>query len=283
MTKINQIQSLSEIHSLYDCFFIDLWGVVHNGLKVFENVIDTLKFLREKKKEIFFLTNAPRRSSMIIKQLSEFGIYRSLYDDVISSGEVTWQKIKNEKKINCYLIGPPRDYHLVEGLNLNIVKETTDVDIIINTGPWGDNDLLENYKPILNKLVKTNPLMICSNPDKTVVRGDNFMICAGLLAEYYEKIGGKVEYYGKPYEEIYEFTYLKIKKKSSRILVIGDSLDNDIKGANIQNLDSLLITSGIHRNVNNDKGVDKEELNALIKKKKNFSEILHEKFQILRE
>ena len=68
MTKINQIQSLSEIHSLYDCFFIDLWGVVHNGLKVFENVIDTLKFLREKKKEIFFLTNAPRRSSMIIKQ-----------------------------------------------------------------------------------------------------------------------------------------------------------------------------------------------------------------------
>ncbi len=279
MTKINQIQSLSEIHSLYDCFFIDLWGVVHNGLKVFENVIDTLKFLREKKKEIFFLTNAPRRSSMIIKQLSEFGIYRSLYDDVISSGEVTWQKIKNEKKINCYLIGPPRDYHLVEGLNLNIVKETTDVDIIINTGPWGDNDLLENYKPILNKLVKTNPLMICSNPDKTVVRGDNFMICAGLLAEYYEKIGGKVEYYGKPYEEIYEFTYLKIKKKSSRILVIGDSLDNDIKGANIQNLDSLLITSGIHRNVNNDKGVDKEELNALIKKKKIFPKFYMKNFK----
>ena len=110
--------------------------------------------------------------------------------------------------------------------------------------------------------------MICSNPDKKVVRGEKFMICAGLLAEYYEKIGGKVEYYGKPYNEIYEFTYLRIKKRSSRILVIGDSLDNDIKGANLQNLDSLLITSGIHRDVNNEKGVDKEELNDLIKKKK---------------
>ena len=31
--------------------------------------------------------------------------------------------------------------------------------------------------------------MICSNPDKTVIRGDNFMICAGMLAEYYENIG----------------------------------------------------------------------------------------------
>ena len=109
--------------------------------------------------------------------------------------------------------------------------------------------------------------MICSNPDKTVVRGEKFMICAGLLAEYYEKIGGRVEYYGKPFEEIYEFTYLKFNKKSCKILVIGDSLDNDIRGANLQKLDSVLITSGIHREVNNDSGIDKDKLNDLIKKK----------------
>ena len=30
------------------------------------------------------------------------------------------------------------------------------------------------------------------------------MICAGLLAEYYEKIGGKVKYFGKPHKNIYE-------------------------------------------------------------------------------
>ena len=59
-----------------------------------------------------------------------------------------------------------------------------------------------------------------------------------------------------------------MKKTNEKILVIGDSLDNDIKGANLQNLDSLLITSGIHREVNNNNGVDKEELNDLIKKKK---------------
>ena len=42
---------------------------------------------------------------------------------------------------------------------------------------------LENYKPILHELINSKPIMICSNPDKTVVRGDKFMICAGLLAE----------------------------------------------------------------------------------------------------
>ena len=268
MTNFNQIKNLSEIQSEYECFFIDLWGVIHNGVNLFENVLDTLKFLKNEKKSIFFLTNAPRRSSVIKKQLFKFGLSNKLYDDVVSSGEITWQKLKGKKKLRCYLIGPPRDFHLIEGLDVDVVKNPKLVDLIINTGPWGDKDSLENYKPILEELVNYNPLMICSNPDKTVIRGDRFMICAGLLAEYYQKIGGKVEYYGKPYSEIYDFTYSLMEKKNDKILVIGDSLDNDIKGANLQNLDSLLITSGIHREVNNHNGVDKEELNDLIKKKK---------------
>ena len=268
MINFNQIQNLSEIQNEYECFFIDLWGVIHNGVNLFENVLDTLKFLKNKKKSIFFLTNAPRRSNVIKEQLFEFGLSNKLYDDVVSSGEITWQKLKSKKNVRCFLIGPPRDFHLVEGLDVEVVKNPKLVDLIINTGPWGDKDSLENYKPILRELVNYNPLMICSNPDKTVIRGNRFMICAGLLAEYYQKIGGKVEYYGKPYSEIYEYTYSIMKKTNEKILVIGDSLDNDIKGANLQNLDSLLITSGIHRKVNNHNGVDKEELNDLIKKKK---------------
>ena len=267
MINFNQIQNLSEIHNEYECFFIDLWGVIHNGVNLFENVLDTLTNLKNEKKSIFFLTNAPRRSSVIKKQLLEFGLSNKLFDDVISSGEITWQKLKGKKDLRCFLIGPPRDYHLVEGLNVEVVKNPKFVDLIINTGPWGDKDSLENYKPILEELVNYNPLMICSNPDKTVIRGDKFMICAGLLAEYYQKIGGNVAYYGKPYSEIYDFAYSIMKKKNEKILVIGDSLDNDIKGANLQNLDSLLITSGIHREVNNDSGIDKDKLNDLIKKK----------------
>ena len=267
MIETIELKKLSEIQSHYDCFFIDLWGVIHNGISLFADVKETLKKLKKNKKKVFFLTNAPRRSFVIKKQLKEFGLNESLYEDVISSGELTWQKLKNRKNLNCYLIGPPRDFHLVDGLSLNVVKNKKNVDIIINTGPWGDHDSLENYKPLLNELIKSNPVMICSNPDKTVVRGEKFMICAGLLAEYYEKMGGRVEYYGKPFDEIYEYTYLKFNNKGCKILVIGDSLENDIRGANSQNLDSLLITSGIHREVNNDSGIDKDKLNDLIKKK----------------
>ena len=168
-------------------------------MELFENVKSFLTRLKKKNKIIFFITNAPRRSFVIANQLNDFGLSNEFYDHIVSSGEITWLSLKkNYEKKKCFLIGPPRDYHLVENLNIEIVEDySKGADIIINTGPWGDKDVLENYTDLLNSLIKFNSLMICSNPDKTVIRGKNFMICAGLLAEYYEKIGGKVIYYGK--------------------------------------------------------------------------------------
>ncbi|PPR39842.1 MAG: hypothetical protein CFH30_00901 [Alphaproteobacteria bacterium MarineAlpha8_Bin1] len=271
MSKPKELINLSEISKFYDVFFIDLWGVVHNGIKLFNDIIDVLQNLKKEKKKIFFLTNAPRRAAVISEQLKNFGLSEKLYDFVVSSGEITWQTLNNKKNQgtkNCFLIGPKRDFHLIEGLDLKVTDDPNLTDIIINTGPWGDNDVLENYTSILENLVKRNPIMICSNPDRTVVRGDRFMICAGTLADYYEKIGGSVEYYGKPFKQIYEFCFKILDTK--KVLVIGDSLENDIAGANNQNLDSILITSGIHREVNNESGIDIKKLDDLMEKKKIF-------------
>jgi|TARA_B100000287_G_scaffold5346_1_gene5221 HAD superfamily hydrolase (TIGR01459 family) len=271
MIECKKLETLKEIEDNYNFFFIDLWGVVHNGVELFESVRSFLMRLKEKKKIIIFITNAPRRAFVISQQLQQFGLSKNNYDYIVSSGEITWINLKkNYEKKKCFLIGPPRDYHLVEGLNVEIVENLAmGVDLIINTGPWGDNDKLENYTKLLNDLFKFNAPMICSNPDKKVIRGKNFMICAGLLAEYYEKIGGEVKYFGKPHNNIYEFSF-KLINERKKILVIGDSLDNDIKGANLQNLDSVLITEGIHREVNNNNDIDKQKLDDLIKKKKIF-------------
>lgn len=281
--KLKNISGLSDLYKKYNAFLIDLWGVVHNGIHLFPNTLKVLKKLRKFKKEIIFITNAPRRSKVIISQLSDFGISQSLYNSVVSSGELTWLKIKEKyekkKEINCFHIGPSRDDHLFKDLNLNITNEVSKSELIINTGPWGDNDILDNYKKILEEGSKNKILMICSNPDKRVIRGNNFMICAGLLAEYYEKIGGKVRYYGKPYFSIYENCLEKLNEKDkSKILIIGDSLDNDIKGANNNSIESLLITSGVHRQVNNNKNIDIEKLNVLMKEKNTYPSFITTKF-----
>ena len=278
MKNCEKLNNLSDIDDHYDVFLIDLWGVIHNGIAAFDNVLPVLQSLKQKKKMVFFITNAPRRSFVISQQLEDFGIEQKLYDKIISSGELTWLSIKEKyQKKNCLIIGPPRDFHLVEGLDISVVDKDSNVDIILNTGPWGDDDSLGNYTDLLDSLAKKKSHMICSNPDKTVVRGENFMICAGLLAEYYEKIGGKVEYYGKPYKQIYEHCFNFFEKKNTRVLAIGDSLENDIKGANALNFDSLLITDGIHREVNNNNDVDKQKLDGLIKTKNIFPDFFMRK------
>ena len=268
--KIKILQNFSQIIENYSSFLIDLWGVIHNGVNIFPGENNVLKKIKEINKEVIFVTNAPRRIDVIKQQLFDFGLDDDLYNHVMSSGELTWlninRKIKKEKRcLSCYHIGPDRDNHLMKNLKLSLVNDVSKADFILNTGPWGDNDILENYKNILNNGVKYDLDMICSNPDKRVIRGNDFMICAGLLAEYYESIKGKVVYFGKPYNEIYEECFKKLKQKEKKeILIIGDSMENDIKGANNMNIESLLITSGVHREVNINNNIDIDKLNDLM-------------------
>ena len=54
MFKPLELKNLSEISKSYDVFFIDLWGVVHNGVKLFNNIVDVLQNLKKEEKKVFF-------------------------------------------------------------------------------------------------------------------------------------------------------------------------------------------------------------------------------------
>ena len=85
--------------------------------------------------------------------------------------------------------------------------------------------------------------MLCTNPDLIVHRGTKEEFCAGSIAAIFEKLGGEVVYFGKPYPDIYNFCL----KKNENVLAVGDNIRTDIKGANKMKLDSLFITNGIHK------------------------------------
>ena len=95
--------------------------------------------------------------------------------------------------------------------------------------------------------------MICNNPDLIVYKWNKWELCAGSVAMVFEKMGGEVVYFGKPYPEVYNQA---INNKYKKILSIGDNLNTDIKGANLLNFDSLLISNGIHKNEIKEKGID---------------------------
>ena len=60
-------QGLRSIISEFDLLFIDIWGVIHNGINLYQDSIDVLDRLEKEKKEYVLLTNAPRPNSTVIK------------------------------------------------------------------------------------------------------------------------------------------------------------------------------------------------------------------------
>ena len=251
-------KGLKSIAHKFDLFFIDIWGVVHNGIRLFEDSIQALDELKKINKEYVLLTNAPRPNSTVVKFLKKMGLGNEKCKNVYTSGEAALNFLhKNCKDLKFFHIGPPRDFDLFKLFEKNKVDKIEDSDFLLCTGLFDNHENeLDYYKKLFEN--KTSKKMVCTNPDLIVDRGNQREFCAGSIAKIFEELGGKVEYFGKPYPLVYtQARTIKNKK----ILCIGDNLNTDIKGANLQNFKSLFISSGIHRTE-----IDKEKPSDLFKK-----------------
>ena len=243
MSKNLEKLGLKSIINEYDLFFIDIWGVIHNGIKLFENAVKALDELSNNEKKFILLTNAPRPNLTVINTLKGMGLNK-FSDTVFTSGEASLRFIlENFNNKKFFHLGPPRDFDLFKTFEDNKVLNIDDCDYLLCSGLFEEHeDDLGYYKNLLSKHITKK--MICTNPDLIVDRGDKREYCAGSIAKSFEEIEGEVIYFGKPYPPVYE---ISADVNNKKILCIGDNLNTDIKGANIQNFDSLLITGGIHR------------------------------------
>ena len=69
MTKNLDNLGLKSQVDLYDLFFIDLWGVIHNGIELYRESVVVLQKLSEKNKEFILLTNAPRPNNNVMNSI----------------------------------------------------------------------------------------------------------------------------------------------------------------------------------------------------------------------
>jgi HAD superfamily hydrolase (TIGR01459 family) len=257
----------------YDGFILDLWGVVHDGTAPFPGVLDCMERLIGAGKRLVLLSNAPRRSDDVMRRIARIGVPERLYHGVMSSGEEAWQHLKYRDDPfyaalgrRCLQIGSERDLEMREGLDLAFVETPAEADFILNTGPAEWHDTIETYTRVLESALARQLPMVCANPDLVVLHDGKPALCAGALAEEYQRLGGRVRWHGKPYPSVYDscLGLLGISEKR-RILAIGDSLRTDIAGAAGAGIDSLLIAGGIHAAEFSTDGVlDPERIEAVL-------------------
>ncbi len=245
---------LSSLVARYDGFILDLWGVLHDGVRPYPGAIDALRCLKAAGKRTVILSNGPRRAAAVARRTAEIGIGPDLYDGLHSSGEETWQSlaafsdpIYADMVRRAFLIVPESDRGLLDGLDLAITEDLGDAGFILVTGLAAASETLADYEAVLAAGARRPRPMICANPDLEVVRGGIRELCAGALALRYEALGGPVHYHGKPHPSVYRRCFALLADiEPRRILAVGDSLRTDIAGARGAGIDSLLISGGIH-------------------------------------
>jgi len=246
-------KGLKSIAENYDIFYIDLWGVVHNGITLHKNAIETLEEITKAKKQYVLLTNAPRPNSSVNLFLKKMGMNKEIREKVYSSGEASLSYLKkNFLNKKFFHLGPSRDFDLFLDFKKDKAIEIKESAYLLCTGLFEEQgEDLNYYKELLKEHI--NKKMICTNPDLIVDKGKKRELCAGSVALVFKKMGGKVIYFGKPFPAVYNQS---IDNKNKKILSIGDNLNTDIKGANLLNFDSLLISNGIHKNEIKKDGID---------------------------
>jgi HAD superfamily hydrolase (TIGR01459 family) len=246
------IPHFSTLAADYDVLLCDVWGVVHNGIAAFPHACDALMRARARGAIVILITNAPRQSMVVARQLEKLHVPLETYDGIVSSGDVTRAVIEARPGQSVFHLGPERDRSIFTGVDMRFAPLES-ADYVVCSGLDNDDaETPEDYRARLETMLARKLFMVCGNPDAVVERGDRLVYCAGSIADLYATMGGEVLYAGKPYRPIYDLALAKAQAAAgrmvavSRVLAIGDSVRTDLKGARTIGVDFLFVTSGIH-------------------------------------
>ncbi|MEO5640409.1 MAG: TIGR01459 family HAD-type hydrolase [Sphingomicrobium sp.] len=236
---------LDRLDPLYSTILCDIWGVVHDGVRLNPGVAERLLGWAREGRRTVLVTNAPRTAATVRGQLDALGLPRGAYVGISTGGQAGIDALL-ALGAAVGMIGTRADRRDLERSGLTIV-EAGFADLAC-TGLDEEQDAVVDYCPELEALAAHDVRLHCLNPDRVVMVGDSVEICAGALADAYEAIGGRVCWYGKPWPAIYGHALgLMGSPPRAQVLAIGDGLVTDVLGAARNGIDCLYVTGGISR------------------------------------
>ncbi|MDO9429393.1 MAG: TIGR01459 family HAD-type hydrolase [Methylobacterium sp.] len=252
------IPGLSAIADRFDVILCDVWGVLHDGVRAHTGAGEALIRFRDlpggtRPRRVVLVSNAPRPWGGVQTILDGYGVPREAYDAILTSGDLTRSLLAGTPGARIHHLGPERDAPIFDGLDVRRVA-AGEADAVVCTGLFDDTrETAEDYRPALEEWRARDVPMICANPDLVVERAGLLIPCAGLIAEAYAALGGRVTYAGKPYRPVYAAALDMAgaldglaAPDPARVLAVGDALRTDIAGASAFGLPNLLVARGIH-------------------------------------
>ena len=248
---MRHLPSVIGLLPLYDAFLLDQFGTLHDGAQLYPGVPEALQAMRAAGKRLAVLSNSGKRSADNARRLARMGLPETLFDAVVTSGEVAHALLAAGRieaargATRCLLLERDGDGRLLDGLGLQAVPAEA-AQLVVIAGSEGERRTLDSYAEQLAPLARAGRPALCLNPDKIMLTPSGPAFGAGRIAALYESLGGQVTWIGKPYPAIYAATLEALgSPQPARVAAIGDSIEHDIAGARAAGCAAWLVRTGI--------------------------------------
>ena len=254
-------EGLAGLPDRFRVILCDIWGCVHNGVRVFPEAQRLLTRWTGQGRTVLLLTNAPRPASAVCRQLDGLGLDRASYADVVTSGDTGVAALLAEGRTEVGFIGTEADRAIIAEAGLLLLDGPVG-EAVVCTGLTEQLRDPADYDGDLKAMRARGARLHCFNPDRIVMRGEALEPCAGAIAERYEAMGGAVSWYGKPYAPVYERALAVASQISGRpvdrdeVAAVGDSVRTDFVGAARAGFAFVFITHGIEGEKIDDEGAE---------------------------
>lgn len=230
------------------CYIFDLDGTIYFGDTLADNANAVILRARQNSDAIFFVTNNSAKSrTEIYEKLLKMGIDVNL-EEVITSGYAIAKYLATNNLRNVYCIGT----HSLKGeLKTNGIEFSSDNIENIVVG-YNKDFKLDDLTELLNlKVSKEVKLIVANKERKYPSKNKQILAGAGPIVSAVEYALNKATdvIIGKPNRIMLEIILKGFNFEPKEVCVIGDSLDSDVKMAQLYGADSILITDQCYDNI----------------------------------
>ncbi len=250
--------TLSELIGRYKVILFDAYGVLGDSTSAIARAPAAIEHLNRIVKPYFVLTNdASALPETRAVRYAGLGLQIDR-DRIITSGSLLRAYFSESGLVGsrCVVLGREDSARYVELAGGDVVPHTVEFDTLV-VGDQSGFPFLEVMNSVLSKLCRSidagrSVNLVLPNPDLIYPTGNGFGFASGSVAQmlesalelrYPDRPDLRFTRLGKPHSAMFE----EARRRSGTMdmVMIGDTPDTDIRGANAFEIASVLVATGV--------------------------------------
>jgi NagD protein len=225
-------------------YLIDMDGVIYRGSTLIPGAADFIRQLQQSATPFVFLTNNSERSPKdLVNKLDALGLKVSWKDFYTAAHCTADFLVRQKPDASAFVIG---EGGLIVALQeAGIAFDSINPDyVIVGEGRLLNFEIMEKAMRLIDK----GSRLIATNPDTWCPTDNGPRPGTGAVTALLESATGQKAYYlGKPNPFMFVMARKRLGLRTGETIMIGDTMETDIRGATELELQAYLVLTGSTR------------------------------------